>query len=48
MAELRDILMSREALYAKAEAHINTSNASLEDSLKAVLQAVTAHGFAAS
>ena len=29
MSELRNILMSREALYAKAEAQINTSNATL-------------------
>ncbi len=45
MGELRNILMSREALYAKAEAHINTSNATLPESLKAVIQAVRTHGF---
>ena len=45
MSELRSILTSREALYAKAEAHVNTSNATLEESLKALIQAVTTHGF---
>ena len=45
MSELRNILMSREALYAKAEAHINTSNATLQESLKALIQTVKGHGF---
>jgi XRE family aerobic/anaerobic benzoate catabolism transcriptional regulator len=45
MSELRNILMSREALYAKAEAHINTSNATLQESLKALIQTVKSHGF---
>jgi XRE family transcriptional regulator, aerobic/anaerobic benzoate catabolism transcriptional regulator len=45
MSELRNILMSREALYAKAEAHINTSNATSQDSLKALIQTVKGHGF---
>lgn len=45
MGELRNILMSREALYAKAEAHVNTSNATLQESLRAVVQAIKGHGF---
>jgi XRE family transcriptional regulator, aerobic/anaerobic benzoate catabolism transcriptional regulator len=45
MGELRNILMSREALYAKAEAHINTSNTTLAESLKSVIQAVKTNGF---
>ncbi len=45
MSELRNILMSREALYAKAEAQINTSNATLQESLKALIQTVKGHGF---
>ncbi len=48
MSELRNILTSREALYAKAEAHINTSNATLHDSLRAIIQAIKAHGFIAA
>lgn len=40
MAELRNILTSREALYARAEVHINTSKVTLETSLKAVLDAI--------
>ena len=45
MGELRNILMSREALYAKAEAHINTSNTTLAESLRSVIQAVKTNGF---
>ena len=45
MAELRNILTSREALYARAEAHVNTSKSTLEESLKAVLDAINAHHF---
>jgi XRE family aerobic/anaerobic benzoate catabolism transcriptional regulator len=45
MGELRNILMSREALYAKAEAHINTSNTTLAESLKSVILAVKTNGF---
>ncbi|MGO9487221.1 MAG: helix-turn-helix transcriptional regulator [Rhodomicrobium sp.] len=45
MSELRNILTSREALYAKAEAHVNTSNATLQESLEAVIQAVKTHSF---
>ena len=45
MSELRNILMSREALYAKAEAQINTSNATLQESLKALIQTLKGHGF---
>jgi XRE family transcriptional regulator, aerobic/anaerobic benzoate catabolism transcriptional regulator len=47
MSELRSILTSREALYTKAEAHINTSNSSLQDSLKALIQAIKGHAFLA-
>jgi XRE family transcriptional regulator, aerobic/anaerobic benzoate catabolism transcriptional regulator len=45
MSELRSILTSREALYTKAEAQINTSNSSLQESLKALIQAIKGHGF---
>ncbi len=45
MGELRNILASREALYAKAGARIGTSNATLQDSLKALLQTIEEHGF---
>jgi XRE family aerobic/anaerobic benzoate catabolism transcriptional regulator len=45
MAELRNILTSREALYARAEAHVDTSQATLKESLDAVLGAIARHGF---
>jgi XRE family aerobic/anaerobic benzoate catabolism transcriptional regulator len=45
MAELRNILTSREALYARAEVHIDTSQATLKQSLDAVLSAIAKHGF---
>jgi XRE family transcriptional regulator, aerobic/anaerobic benzoate catabolism transcriptional regulator len=45
MDELRSILKSREALYARAEAHIDTSNSTLEESLQAVLQAIREQRF---
>ncbi len=45
MAELRNILKSREALYARAETYVNTSQATLEQSLKAVTDAIKAHNF---
>ncbi len=45
MGTLRNILMSREALYARAEAHVDTSNATLDESLAAVIQAIESHGF---
>jgi len=40
MDELRSILTSREALYAKAEAVVSTSNLTLEESLAAVLEVI--------
>ncbi len=45
MNELRNILKSREALYAQAEAHVDTSKSTLEDSLKAVLEVIQKHRF---
>jgi XRE family aerobic/anaerobic benzoate catabolism transcriptional regulator len=45
MQELRNILTSREALYSRAEAHVNTSKASLKDSLAAVLAEIEKHHF---
>src|SRR5262249_44414208 len=45
MDELRSILKSREALYARAEAHVNTSGSTLEESLAAVLEAIREHRF---
>lgn len=45
MGELRSILMSREALYARAEAHINTSKANLNDTLGAMLQIIEKQRF---
>ncbi len=40
MEELRTILASREALYAKAEAVVNTSNQTVQNSLKKVLEEI--------
>jgi XRE family aerobic/anaerobic benzoate catabolism transcriptional regulator len=48
MAELRNILTSREALYAKADAHINTSRTTLEKSLEAILDAIAKKRFIAA
>ncbi len=48
MAELRNILTSREALYAKADAHINTSKTTLEKSLEAILDVVARKRFVAA
>jgi XRE family aerobic/anaerobic benzoate catabolism transcriptional regulator len=45
MGELRNILKSREALYARAEARVNTSKSTLEESLEAVLEAIRKHCF---
>jgi XRE family transcriptional regulator, aerobic/anaerobic benzoate catabolism transcriptional regulator len=47
MAELRNILTSREALYARADVHINTSKVTLETSLKAVIEAIRNKRFVA-
>ncbi len=45
--ELRTILTSREALYARANAQVNTSKATLEESLEAVLEAIATNKFLA-
>ena len=47
MAELRNILTSREALYSRAEAHVDTAKATLEESLEAVIGAIDEHRFLA-
>jgi XRE family aerobic/anaerobic benzoate catabolism transcriptional regulator len=47
MAELRNILTSREALYARAEVHINTSKTTVEKSLEGVLEAIGKKRFVA-
>lgn len=48
MAELRSILTAREALYARADAHIDTSKATLEKCLEAVLDAIRKKRFIAA
>lgn len=45
MAELRAILRNREVLYSRAEAHVDTSKSTLEESLQAILQAIDQHRF---
>jgi XRE family transcriptional regulator, aerobic/anaerobic benzoate catabolism transcriptional regulator len=40
LAELRSILTSREELYAKADAHVNTSKSTLEESVGRVLASI--------
>ncbi len=45
MQELRNILTSREALYSRAEAHVDTSKATLKESLAAVLAEIEKHNF---
>ncbi len=45
MAELRNILTSREALYSRAETHVDTSRATLNQSVDAVLDAIGKHRF---
>jgi len=45
MGELRSILMSREALYSRAEAQVDTSKGNLKETLAAVLKAVETHHF---
>ncbi|MEW5420522.1 helix-turn-helix transcriptional regulator [Amorphus sp. 3PC139-8] len=45
MDELKSILTSREALYARAEAVVDTSNKTIEDSLADVLETIQARGF---
>jgi XRE family transcriptional regulator, aerobic/anaerobic benzoate catabolism transcriptional regulator len=48
MAELRNILTAREALYARADAHINTSKMTLENSVNAILDAIGQQHFLAA
>jgi XRE family transcriptional regulator, aerobic/anaerobic benzoate catabolism transcriptional regulator len=48
MAELRNILTAREALYARAEVHINTSKATLEKSVETVIDAIAKKRFVAT
>jgi XRE family transcriptional regulator, aerobic/anaerobic benzoate catabolism transcriptional regulator len=48
MAELRNILTSREALYAKADAHINTSKTTPAKCLEAILDAIAKKRFIAA
>ncbi|HZV20882.1 MAG TPA: shikimate kinase, partial [Hyphomicrobiales bacterium] len=48
MNELRSILKSREALYARAEAWVDTSNSSLEESFAALLDVVRERRFNSS
>jgi XRE family aerobic/anaerobic benzoate catabolism transcriptional regulator len=47
MAELRNILTSREALYARAEAHVNTSKMTLEKCLAAIIEVINKKRFVA-
>jgi XRE family aerobic/anaerobic benzoate catabolism transcriptional regulator len=45
MDELKTILTSREALYARSEAQVDTSDQTVEESLGALLEAVEREGF---
>ena len=45
MEELRNILTSREALYARAEARVNTSRKTVDQTLADVLMAIERQGF---
>ncbi|WP_425099031.1 helix-turn-helix transcriptional regulator [Tropicibacter sp. S64] len=45
MAQLRSILHSREALYARAHAQLDTSGASVEDTLKRLVALIRERGF---
>ena len=45
MSELRSILKSREALYARAKVHVDTSGATVEESLASLLRAIETNGF---
>ena len=44
MDELRSILTSREALYARAEVVVDTSGRTIEESLADVLETIRSHG----
>jgi XRE family aerobic/anaerobic benzoate catabolism transcriptional regulator len=48
MNELRNILTSREVLYSQADAMVNTSRTSVEDSLRDLLDVIDRRGFLAS
>jgi XRE family aerobic/anaerobic benzoate catabolism transcriptional regulator len=48
MGELRNILKSREVLYAQAEAHVDTSKSTLKESMQAVIEAIGKYGFLAA
>lgn len=45
MEELKGILTSREALYARAEAQVNTSGRTLEESVQDVVRTITDRGW---
>jgi XRE family transcriptional regulator, aerobic/anaerobic benzoate catabolism transcriptional regulator len=45
MDELRSILTSREALYARADAVLDTSGSRPEDSLRGLIEIVRRRGF---
>lgn len=45
LIELRSILTAREALYARAEVHINTSKMTLEKCLEAIIETITKRRF---
>ena len=45
MKDLRNILTSRESLYSRAEAQLNTSNVKLEASLQELLRVIERNGF---
>ena len=45
MDELKSILTSREALYAKADAVVNTSGSSVDQSVEAVMTSIRENGF---
>ena len=48
MEELRKILMSREMLYARASANLDTSSKTLDESLVDILAAIEQNGFLVS
>jgi XRE family aerobic/anaerobic benzoate catabolism transcriptional regulator len=47
MAQLKSILTSREALYERAHAHLDTSHRPLEQSLEDLLALIERHRFLA-
>ena len=48
LEELRTILTSREALYAKAQAEVNTSGKSIDETAQQVFEAISNNGFLVS